>query len=80
MADEDEFDEIGSNKTNPSNLSASKKSTKAGYLTFKSANKGNNNPEKSNANTKKCVNAAKSLDYLTPDAKKAFNHLRHIFT
>ena len=72
VADEDEVNKIGSNRTNLSNLSASTRPTKASYLTFGGAKKGS-------GNTKKGVEAAKSFDYLTPATKKAFNHLRHAF-
>ena len=75
MADEDELgnDESGGNKTNLSNLSASKKSTGTGHLTFESAKRGG-------GNVKKGVEAGRDSDYLNPVAKKAFNHLRHTFT
>ena len=75
MANEDEVsdDESGGNETNLSNLSASKKSTGASYLTSKGA-------QKSGGNTKKGVKAARIFDYLIPTAKKAFNHLRYAFT
>ena len=71
-------DEIGrdegvGNETNLSNLFTSKRSIKAGYLTPRSAKKGGNNSEKS-------VKAAKDSNYLTRNAKKPFNHLRHVFT
>ena len=44
-ADEDEVGggESGGNETNLSKLSTSKKSTKAGYLTFKGTKKGSDN-------------------------------------
>ena len=48
----------GSNKTNLSILSTSKKSIRAGYLTCKSAKKGG-------GNTKKGVQAVGGSDYLT---------------
>ena len=51
----------------------SKRSIRAGYLTSGGA-------KRSDGNTKKDVKAAKSSDYLTPAAKKAFNYLRHAFT
>ena len=68
MAEKDEIggSKSGGNKTNLSNLSPSKRSTRAGYLTSGGAKKG--------------VKAAKGSDYLTLAAKKAFNHLWHIFT
>ena len=74
-ADKDEVggNESGDNKTNLLNPFMSKKSTGAGNLTFKSAKKGG-------GNTKKCVKAARGSDYLSPDAKKTFNHLRYMFT
>ena len=80
--DEDEVcgGESGSNKINLSNLSALKKSTKAGYLTSRSAKKGGNNPKKSGSNIKKDIKAPKSFNYLTPNTKKAFNHLQYMFT
>ena len=71
--------ESDGNETNLSNPSASKKSTKAEYLTSGGAKKGGNNPKMGGGNTKKGVEAARSSDYLTLDAKKAFNHLRHAF-
>ena len=63
----------GGNGTNLSNLSALIRSTGAGYLTSGCAKRGG-------GNNKKGVKAAKGSDYLTPAAKKAFNHLRHAFT
>ena len=63
----------GNDKTSLSNPFASKKSTRAGYLTLESAKRGD-------GNTKKSVKAAKSPNYLTSAVKKTFNHLRHTFT
>ena len=82
VADEEEIgrSEIGGNKTNLSNPSVSKKSTKAGYLTSRGNKKGSNNPKKDGGNTKKGVKAVRGSDSLTPDAKKAFNYLRYVFT
>ena len=65
--DKDEVDERSDDETNLSNLSAYKKSTEVGYLTPKSTKKGIDN-------LKKSIKAAKGFDYLTPDAKKVFNH------
>ena len=73
MADENEIDKSGGNETNLSNPFASTRSTEAGYLTSKGAKKGG-------GNTKKGVKAATDSDYLTPAAKRAFNHLRDTFT
>ena len=73
VANKDEFGDSGSNRTNLSNLSASTRSTGAGYITSRGAKRGV-------GNTKKGVKAAKDSDYLTTAAKKAFNHLRHAFT
>ena len=61
------------NETNLSNPSSSKKSTGAGYLTYRGS-------KKSGGNTKKGVKAARDSDYLISDAKNAFNYLRHTFT
>ena len=80
MADKDEVSKSSSNETNLLNLSASKKSTRAGYLTSKDVKKGGNNPKKSGGNTKKGIKAAKRSNYLIPGAKKPFNLLRHAFT
>ena len=73
-ADDDEVgeDKNNRNKTNLSNSSASKKSIGAGYLTSKGA-------KKVGSNTKKVVKAVRGSNYLTSDAKKAFNLLRHVF-
>ena len=71
-ADKNEVGESGGNKTNLSNLSISKKSTKAGYLIF-------NDRKKGSGNIKKDVKAAKDSNYLILDAKKAFNLLRYAF-
>ena len=79
-ADEYKIGESGGNKTNLSNPSASKKSTKVSYLTSRGAKKGGNNLKRGGGNTEKNVKATRGFDYLTPDAKKAFNHLRHGFT
>ena len=73
VADEDEVGESSSNKTNLSNPSALRRSTKAGYLTSRGAKKGS-------GNTKKGVKAVRSSDYLTSAAKKAFNYLYHTLT
>ena len=73
VADEDEVGKSGGNGTNLLNLSMSTKYTGAGYLTSKGTKRGG-------GNTKKGVKAARGFDYLTPAAKKAFNHLRHAFT
>ena len=78
--DQYEFGKSGSNKTNLLNPFASKRSTKAGYLTSQSAKKGGDNPKRGGDNIKNSVKASKSSNYLTPDAKKTFNHLRHVFT
>ena len=69
----------GGNETILSNLFASKKFTKAGYPISKNAKKGGKNPKKNGNNTKKDVIAAKNFNYLTSNAKKAFNYLRHAF-
>ena len=68
-------DEIGEgensgHETNLSNLSASKRSIKAGYLTFKSAKKGGNSPKSGSGNSKKVVKDASGSNYLISDAKK----------
>ena len=73
VADKDEVNESDDDGTNLSNLSASTRSTRAGYLTF-------GGTKRSGSNTKKTVEAAKGSDYLTPAAKKAFNYIRHAFT
>ena len=73
-------DESGHNETNLSNPSTSKRSTKAGYLTFKGIKKGSGNPKTGGGNTKNGIKAAKTFDYLTLNAKKAFNHLQYVFT
>ena len=74
-ADEHEIDKSKSvgNNTNLLNPSVSKKSTKAGYLTFKGAKKGGGNP-------KKGVKAVTDSNYPTPSTKKAFNFLQYVFT
>ena len=74
VANEDKVsgNEIDGNKTNLSNPSAFKKSTRAGYLTSKSVKKGN-------ANTKKVIKAVKGSNYLILVAKKAFNLLQYAF-
>ena len=69
----------GGNKINLSNLSISKKFIGTSYLIFRGAKKCGDNPKKGGGKTKKYVKAAKSSDYLTLDAKKAFNYLRHLF-
>ena len=71
--------ENGGNETNLSNQSALKRSTRAGYLTFGNAETGGNNYKNGSGNTKKDGKAARSSDYLTPNAKKTFNHLRNAF-
>ena len=68
-----EVGESSGNGTNLSNLSTSTKSTKAGYLTSGDTKIGG-------GHIKKCVKDAKGFNYLTLVAKKAFNHLRHMFT
>ena len=75
VADNNEFvrGEGDSNKTNLSNSSTSKKSTWANYLTFEGVKKGG-------GNIKRGVKATKSTNYLTPNIKKAFNLLQHMFT
>ena len=74
-ANEDDVgtDENSVDETNLSNSSASKRSLGAGFLTSGDTKKGG-------GNTKKGVKAARDPDYLTPAAKKAFNHLWHAFT
>ena len=67
-------------KTNLLNPSKLKRSIGADYLTFRDAKKGGKNPKKSGNNTKKRIKAARSSNYLTSDAKKAFNYLRYAFT
>ena len=57
---------------NLSNLSTSKKSTRADYLTSKDT-------QKSVGNTKKGIKASKSSNYLTLNTKKDFNLLAHTF-
>ena len=81
VADEDEFDggENFGNETNLSNPSALKRSSGAGNLTSKGAKRGNGNTNYCSGNTKKSGKAARRSNYLTPDAKKAFNHLWHTF-
>ena len=81
-ADEDEIgrNESNGNKINLSNPSASKKSTGAGYLTFKGTKKGDGNTNSGGGNSKKSVKATKISDYLTLNTKKSFNHLQHAFT
>ena len=75
-ADEDKVDadKSDSNETNLSNPFASKRSIEAGYLTFEGVKKGGNNSKKGGGNTKKSIKAARGFDYLTSEAKKAFNH------
>ena len=79
VANEDEVYESSGNETNLSNLFALKRSTKAVYLSFEGAKKSGNNLKKGGNNTKKGVKAARSYNYLTQDAKKAFNYLQHAF-
>ena len=59
--DEDKIgeDKSSGNERSLSNLYMFKKSTKAAYLTSKSAKKGGNKCKKSGGNTKKGVEAAK---------------------
>ena len=71
--------ESGGNKTNLLNPSASKRSIGADYLTSKGAKNDGNNRKKSGSNITKGVKAVRDSDYLTPNTKKVFNHLRHIF-
>ena len=75
VTSKNKVDKNVSNKINLSNLSALKKSTGAGYLISKGAKKDGNNFKKSGSNTKKSVKTAISFNYLTLDAKKAFNYL-----
>ena len=86
--DEDDFSRGKSdiNETNLSNLSASKKYTGAGYLNFEGVKRGNGNintgsgnTNSGDGNTKKSVKAAKGFNYLTSNAKKIVNQLRHTF-
>ena len=81
MVDKDKIDrdESDGNETNLSNSSMSKKSTRAGYPTCKGAKKRDNNTNSGGGNTKKSVKAVKRSNYLTPNTKKTFNHLRHAF-
>ena len=67
------------NKPNLSNLSASKKSNGAGYLTSNGAKKGSGKPNSNNNSTKKGVKVARGSNYLTPSIKKAFQLLQHTF-
>ena len=73
VADENEIGESGGDETNLSNLSTSIWSIEAGYLTSRGTKRGG-------GNTKKDVEGVRGSDYLTPAAKKAFNHLWHAFT
>ena len=68
------------NKTNLSNLSISKKFTKAGYLIPKSAKKSGNNLNSGGDSTKQDVKAVNGSNYPTLAAKKAFNLLQYAFT
>ena len=77
--DKNEVGTSCNNKTNLSNPSLLKRSTKAGYLIFESAKKGGNNSKGGGNNNKNSFKAAKSSNYLTSDAKKTFNYLQHIF-
>ena len=61
------------NKINLSNLSMSKKSIGASYLTFENTKRGG-------SNIKKSIKAARNSNYLNPDTKKTFNFLQHAFT
>ena len=74
VAEKDEVDgaESNGNEMNLLNPFASKKYTKADYLNSEGAKKGS-------GNTKKSVKTARGFDYLTFNAKKAFNQLRHAF-
>ena len=75
MADKNKVgdSESSGNEINLSNLSALKKSTRAGYLTSGGAKKGS-------GNSKKGVKAARGPNYLNLAVKKVFNYLRHAFT
>ena len=73
ITNENEIGESDGNETNLSNQSASTTSIGAGDLTSKGA-------KRDSGNTKKGVKAARSFDYLTSAAKKAFNPLRNTFT
>ena len=77
----DKFDrsKSGGNKTNLSNLSASKNSIGTDYLTSVSAKKRVNNCKSGGNNTKKGIKAARNSNYLTLNAEKTFNHLWHAF-
>ena len=74
-ADENRVGKNSNNETNLSNSSASKKSIRTGYLTFKDTKKVGKKLKKGDGNTKKGIQAAKNSNYLTLDAKKTFNHL-----
>ena len=65
---------------NLSNLSAFKKSIGVGYLTFKSAKKGDGNLNSGGGNIKKNVKAARGFNYLISGNKKVFNLLWYAFT
>ena len=77
--DKDEIDESIYNKTNLSNSSISKRSTRVSYLTFRGAKKGGYNPKRGGSNIKNYIKAARSSFYLILDPKNVFNHLRHMF-
>ena len=84
MIDAVNEDEVGGSKSdgnekNPSNLSTSKKSTGAGYLTSNGTKKDGNNPKRGGGNIKKGIKVAKSSNYLIPSTKKTFNLLQHAF-
>ena len=72
--------ESSGTKTNLSSPSTSKNSTGASNLTSEGTKKGGNNSQRGGGNTKTGVKAAGGFDYLTLDAKKAFNYLWHAFT
>ena len=72
MVDKDKIGgaESDNNETNMLNPSISKKFTGAGYLISESAIKSDDSPKSGGGNTQKGVEAAKSLKYLTSNAKK----------
>ena len=77
--DQDEVGKSGGNKRNLSNLSALKRFIRGGFLISKGAKRGDGNTNSGGGNTKKGVKAIRGSNYLTPDTKKVFNHLRHMF-
>ena len=81
-ADEDKArrGESSGNKINLLNLSALKKSTGTDYPTSESAKKGGNNSERGDGNIKTGVKVVRGSNYLTPETKKTFNYLQHVFT